>query len=139
MTIEEQGDVAMSQDQLYCWNASKPGATLAKSTKGRLVLTDTHLIFLSSGKSDMAFRLMVGGNLFGTSTSSLDLSALENPGSFALPLERCTVKAAKKGLMSKYLHVAFVDDDGAAQEISLMTKNGGNWGQADWERTAARP
>lgn len=137
MTIEGMNEQRMSQDKLYCWNATKPGATLAKATKGRLVLTANHIVFLSSGKSDITFRILVGGAAFGRGTSGLDESALSNPGSFAIPLDRCTVRAAKKGMMSRYLHIAFVDDDGVTQEVSLMTKNGGNWGQSDWETATA--
>ena len=83
-------------DELYCWEGRKIGATLFGSHVGQLRLTTRRVIFLSTGTNGVAraalFQALGGAGLqltLGrTRTTQLDMSALANPGSLNVPLQR---------------------------------------------------
>lgn len=83
-------------DGIYCWEGRKPGATLFGSHVGQLQLTTRRVIFLSSGTNGIAralfFQALGGAGLHitlgRTPTDQLDMSALANPGSLNVPLQR---------------------------------------------------
>ncbi len=83
-------------NEMYCWEGRKIGATLFGSYVGQLQLTTRRVIFLSAGTSGIAraafFQAIGGGALQATlgrtRTDQLDMSALANPGSLDVPLQR---------------------------------------------------
>jgi hypothetical protein len=121
-----------SETEVYCWDGPKAKMTLAGSHLGTLVMTGRHLLFLSSGGNDMGRRVrsaMVGGALAGElatlSTGSLDMRALDNPGSFAVPLHQVDeARPARRWDRTKYLTLRLRAADGSPAEFALMCKMG---------------
>lgn len=125
--------VLKTLDSVYAWPKPKAGMSLTGAKVGQLMLTDQRLLFLSTGTSGLAKALTaqlllgtVGSLVFGrTKTSELDLSALENEGSFAVPLGNVEDIATKKRWdFAMYLTLRFRDDNGETQHRALMTKTG---------------
>jgi hypothetical protein len=83
-------------DRLYCWEGRKPGETVILSYIGQLRLTPRRVIFLSTGTNGIAraaLAQLIGGGVAQlaagqTATEHLDMSALANPGSLNVPLQR---------------------------------------------------
>jgi len=144
-TTTEEHVLAVA-DGIYRWDGPKRKATLLSGTLGRLVLTDQRLLFLSSGKHDVTVGKVLAGargnHLQGSRTDRtdrLDITALGNPGSIAVPLEQiCT--AELKG-MFKFLSVSHGDGASAFAPKNGGMPNGRGWveliGQA--RATAATP
>jgi hypothetical protein len=130
--VDGDESVVRSETEVYRWEGPKAKMTLAGTMLGALVLTDRHLLFLSLGGNDMGRRLRsaaVGGALAGElaarPTGGLDLSALGNPGSFAIPLDRVDeARGASRWDRTKYLALRLRDVDGAHHEFALMRKLG---------------
>lgn len=86
---------------------TKPAKTLSNSFIGRLVLTSDRLLFLSSGKTGAlestmnavifggAAATLMCGSIEHSTAENLDLSALQNKGSWQLPLPRVSACEAK--------------------------------------------
>jgi hypothetical protein len=130
--VDGQENVVRSETEVYRWEGPKAKMTLAGTMLGTLVLTDRNLLFLSSGGNDLGRRLRsaaVGGGLAGElaarRTGGLDLSALDNPGSFAIPLDHVDeARAASRWDRTKYLTLRLRDVDGVHHEFALMRKMG---------------
>jgi hypothetical protein len=122
-------------DDFYIWREPKPGATLIGTYIGRLLLTERRLLFLSAGTSGLtkaALAGLLGGPLiaaaFGrTRTSELNLKALENEGSLAVPLANIKAcRVTRRWDFSSYLTVETNEKGGAPPAFSFMTKLGWN-------------
>jgi hypothetical protein len=136
--------------EVYRWDGPKAKMTLSGTMLGTLVLTGGHLLFLSTGGNDMGRRLRsaaLGGQLAGelaaTRTGALDLSALDAPGSFAIPLAQVDeARAASRWDRTKFLAVRLRDGGGAPFEFAFMRKMGmpdvKGWAQAIEEARRAR-
>lgn len=115
-------------DRIYRWEGPKRKQTLFSAKLGRLLLTPSHLIFLSTGKSDVAKRMALGAISpsagMGTSaTEHLDMSALEQEGSLVVPLTQlagCELKG-----MFKVLTITYRDESGQEAASTFAPKNGG--------------
>jgi hypothetical protein len=124
--------VVRGETEVYRWDGPKAKMTLSGTMLGTLVLTDRHLMFLSTGGNDLGRRLrsaVVGGALAGhlaaTTTGALDMRALDNPGSFAIPLDHVDeARAASRWDRTKYLALRLRDADEAPFEFALMRKMG---------------
>ncbi|HKH06804.1 MAG TPA: hypothetical protein VKA65_16665 [Acidimicrobiales bacterium] len=124
--------VVRSETEVYRWDGPKAKTTILGTMLGTLVLTDRHLLFLSTGGNDLGRRLRsaaigsaLAGDLAGRTTGGLDLQALDNPGSFAIPLEQVDeARMASRLDRTKYLAVRLRDGDGAPFEFALMRKVG---------------
>lgn len=121
----------LRETEVYCWDGPKAGMTLKGSQLGALVLTPTHLLFLSQGGNDIGRRAAgaaiggaVGGMLAGRSTGDLDLSALDNPGSFAASLDQVEAEARARWDRTKFLTVRIQAPGEAPVERALMGKAG---------------
>jgi hypothetical protein len=125
-------NVVRSETEVYRWEGPKAKATLSGSMLGTLVLTDQHLMFLSTGGNDLGRRVRsslvggaLGGQLAGGRTGHLDLDALENPGSFAVALGQVDeARAARRWDRTKFLAVRLRDADGSPFEFAFMPKMG---------------
>src|SRR5918999_5554860 len=85
---------------IYCWEGPKMKATLLSAKKGRLVLTDQRLVFLSTGRWG-ALLALVGVT---RSSKALDENALQNEGSLSLAIggiQSCEV-GKKRALVVTY-------------------------------------
>lgn len=79
---EPEREVA-ALDNYYLWRRPRPGFTILDAHRGRLLLTNKRLVFLSVGKGGFFDAL------FGiTVTRRLDMSALGNRGSLSLRFDR---------------------------------------------------
>jgi hypothetical protein len=145
------GHVLRSETEVYCWDGAKARTTLAGSNLGSLVLTDRTLLFLSTGGNDVGRRIRsaaVGGTLAGElaalRTGGLDVAALDNPGSFAVPLHDIDeARASRRWDRTCYLALRLRAADGAPFECALMRKLGmpdaENWAESiDAARAAAK-
>ncbi len=120
--------VLRSETDVYCWDGPKPKMTLAGAQLGTLVLTELHLLFLCASSYYLGRRsrtATVGGALSGEQvvdeTGTLDLSALVNSGSFAVPLHRVDeVRPATRWDRTKYLSLWLRDGSGAPFACALM-------------------
>lgn len=120
-------------DGLHLWEKPKPGATIVGAYLGRLILTDSRLLFLSTGSSGAA-RAIATGLLLGhagrlvlgkTRTDELDLSALENVGSLDIPLGRITQHEVGGAWWSTpHLKIQYMDK-GGTREVCCLAKKGG--------------
>ena len=105
--------VTRRETEIYRWDGPKAKMTLSGTMLGTLVLTGDHLLFLSTGGNDMGRRLrsaaiggQLAGDLFAKKTGGLDLAALDNPGSFAIPLGQVDeARAASRWDRTKFLAV----------------------------------
>ena len=129
---ERDPDVVLDViDRMYSWHARKPGATILGAYVGRLLLTSHRLMFLSTGSNgvirNLAFNF-VGGLpaqlTFGqTDTEFLDTSALVNPGSVNLELQRIARSQVCRRIdFANYLVVEIPRADGSSRFISFMTR-----------------
>ena len=132
--MEEQ--MIGQQDSIFRWEGPKRKATLFSAKLGRLVLTSQRIVFLSSGKNDLsAGKLMaaavapIAGQMTG-STTGLDETAAENPGSIEIPLGAVTSTELKG--MFKVLTIGYTDDSGAATYSTFAPKNGGMPAGQSW-------
>jgi hypothetical protein len=124
--------VVRTTTEVYRWEGAKAKMTLSGTMLGTLVLTGGHLLFLSTGGNDMGRRLRsaviggaLGGELAGVRTGGLDVSALEAPGSFAIPVDQVDeARAASRWDRTKFLAVRLRDADGAPFEFAFMRKMG---------------
>jgi hypothetical protein len=133
--VDEQ--VVLVTDKVYRWEGPKRKQTLIKAKLGRVILTDQRLLFLSTGSNDLsAGKLLAGGATYGaaglitSSTSDLDLSALNAPGGLEVQLSAVT-SAELKG-MFKVMVVHYKDENGADQATTFAPKNGGMPGGVQW-------
>lgn len=151
MNEQNREIVLYAEDELQLWHERRPGFSIFGSYTGRVVLTSTRLMFLSTGGSGAGRRLLaagtlgaVGSLLFGqTPTSDLDLSALADEGSLAVPLGRITQGLAQRRCdCTNYVGVQYAKEDGAGSagseggeiaECAFMPKDGIAWpGAATW-------
>lgn len=142
--------VVRQETEVYRWDGAKAKMTLAGTMLGTLVLTGGHLLFLSTGGNDMGRRLRsaalggaLAGELAGARTGALDLTALDEPGSFAIPLGQVDeARAASRWDRTKFLAVRLRDGDGTPFEFAFMRKMGmpdvKGWAQAIEEARRAR-
>ncbi len=121
----------LQETEVYCWEGPKAGMTLKGAQLGTLVLTPTHLVFLSSGGNDLGRRVAgaaiggaAGGMLAGRPTGDLDLSALERPGSFAARLDQVEAEARSRWDRTRFLAVRVHAAGVAPVERALMGKAG---------------
>lgn len=123
-------------DQVFHWPRDTAGWSIAEATVGLLVLTSHRLLFLSSGTSGAAKRVLAtlllgpaGSVLFGrTRTDQLDLSALDAHGSLEIPLSHIdSCEAVRRWDLAMYLRVRYSDAAGDARAAALMTKSGFRW------------
>jgi hypothetical protein len=131
---ESNPDVVLGViDRLYSWHARKPGLTIGAAYVGRLLLTSHRLMFLSTGSNGLirAFAFNVVGGLpaqltFGqTRTEELDTSALVNPGSLNLELQRVARSLVSRRFdFGNYLVIEIPRTDGSSRFISFMTRYG---------------
>jgi hypothetical protein len=100
---------------------------------GRLIVTTSRVLFLSTGSNGVAEKIStamilgpIGGMVFGqTPTSELDLSALNNKGSLSLDLRyinKCEVK--RSSLLNAFISITFENFIGESAEYTFMS----NWG-----------
>ena len=92
--MDAEESVVRAEAGVYRWEGPKAKMTLAGTLLGALVLTNRNLLYLSTGGNHMGRRLRsaavggaVAGELAALPTGGLDLAALGNPGSFAIPLD----------------------------------------------------
>jgi hypothetical protein len=124
--------VIRSETEVYRWDGPKAAMSLQGTRLGTLVLTDRHLLFLSTGGNDLGGRLApavlggaVGGEPAAVSSGSLDLGVLANPGSFAVPVHHVDeARAACRWDRTTYLSLRLRDGDEAPFEVALMRKTG---------------
>ncbi|HLM62933.1 MAG TPA: hypothetical protein VK306_01430 [Acidimicrobiales bacterium] len=124
--------VVRHETEVCRWDGPKAKMTLSGTMLGTLVLTDRHLMFLSTGGNDMGRRMRsatiggaLGGELAATRTGTLDLRALGNAGSFAIPLDHVDeARAASRWDRTKYLALRLRDADEAPFEFAFMGKTG---------------
>jgi hypothetical protein len=131
---ESSPDVVLGViDRLYSWHARRPGLTLFGAYFGRLVLTSHRLMFLSTGSNGILRALgfsVVGGlpaqlTLGETRTEELDTSALVNPGSLNLDLQRVArSEISRRWDFSYYLVIEVPRPDGSSRFVSFMTQYG---------------
>lgn len=94
--MDPQERVLSVINRLYCWEGRKIGPTILGSYIGQLQLTNRRVIFLSTGTNGLAraaVAQLIGGGaaqvtVGQTPTEQLDMSAMENPGSLNIPLQR---------------------------------------------------
>lgn len=136
----ELGEPRLRQDSLYLWTKDKPGQTLKGSFLGALLLTDTHLVFASSGGNDMFARmaksvLRTSAAYADVDTSDIDGSGLMANGSFIVPLEEAKVAAVKRNFISWYLRITLPDGSMCAIQPKAA------WGRGptqEWEALVCR-
>jgi hypothetical protein len=137
------GEVVLyAQDGLQLWNERRPGFSIFGSYVGRVLLTSARFVFLSTGDSGAARRMLVGGALgpigalvFGqTPTDDLDERALASEGSLAIPLGRITDHGAQKRCdCATYVSVQYTNEGNEVRECSFMPKDSVAWsGAAVW-------
>lgn len=132
----------VQEDGVFRWEGPKRKSTVINAKLGRLVLTSERLVFLSSGNNDLSAGKFLAGAATSTavlvtsSTTDLDETALQNPGSLQVPLDRIT-SAELKG-MFKVLVVGYTDEGGAAQYSTFSPKNGGMPAGAAWVESIER-
>ena len=147
MNEQKREIVLYAEDELQLWHERRPGFSIFGSYTGRVVLTSARLMFLSTGGSGVERRLaagtlgVVGTLVFGQmSTRELDLSALADEGSLAVPLGRITQGSAQRRCdCTNYVGVQYAKEDGAGSEggeiaeCAFMPKDGIAWpGAAMW-------
>lgn len=121
--------VIMEADKVFKWDGPKRKQTLIKAKLGRLVLTDSRFMFLSTGKNDITIGRLAGGavspllGLRTGSTDGLDVAASKTAG--GVNVARDQVRGAELKGMFKVLTVAWVDDDGVESVATFAPKNGG--------------
>ncbi len=106
-------------DNMRCWNSAKPGFWKWGTHLGRIMVTNQRFLFLSSGGSKMGSILTAGllaGPLLGplligkSLTNDLEVEALKNEGSFAVPLgEIKELKAVRRWDLAAYLSIEYGD------------------------------
>lgn len=141
---DERELVLFEQDDLQLWHARRPGFSIFGSFTGRVVLTSTRLLFLSTGGSGAGRRLLlaatlgpVGSLVWGqTPTADLDLSALADEGSAAVPLGAITTHSAQRRCdCATYVGVQYDKEKakGDIAELAFMPKNSVAWsGAQEW-------
>lgn len=101
---------------MFRWIGPSRRASLFGTKLGRLILTDQHLVFLSTGKAGWYGQFASSGRL--------DESALSNNGSLVVKLDRLTryeyVKVGKIGVA--YLSISFKETDGSESSYAFMNK-----------------
>ena len=122
-------------ERVYRWDGPKMGRTLFNAKLGRLVLTTTRLLFLSTGGSGVGRRTAAAAlgpapAMRAGKTAHLDLSALANPGSASVPLTR----VRRCEMNKRALSVAFVDEQGAERAFAVAAQHGMPQGE-QWVRT----
>jgi hypothetical protein len=137
--------VVFAQDDLMLWHARRPGYSIFGAYTGRVLLTSARLLFLSTGGSGAARRLLVsvalgpiGSLALGqTPTSGLDLRALESEGSVAIPLGNITDHGAQRRCdCATYVSVQYRKEGDTISECSFMPKNSVLWsGAMRWAAT----
>jgi hypothetical protein len=128
--------IIMHADKVFRWEGPKRKQTLFGASLGRLVLTDQRLLFLSSGKNDVNAKRLIAGalspiaGLRTSSTSDLDMSALQAKGGLEVALSDVTM-AELKG-MFKTMTITYTDASGSEQSSTFAPKNGGMPDGAGW-------
>lgn len=121
MNATEENAV-LSSDQILCWHGPKRKSLIAGTKIGRLVLTDQRLIFLAMGT--VTWPIIIGSALGGLPrTEKVDMSALENEGSFSVNLEAFTRYEILRSGLTAYLSISFVDPQGTEVSYALSGKN----------------
>lgn len=121
--------VIMEADKVFKWDGPKRKQTLIKAKLGRVVLTDSRFMFLSTGKNDITIGRLAGGavnpllGLRTASTDGLDLAASEAAG--GVNVARDQIRNAELKGMFKVLTVTWVDDEGNEKVATFAPKNGG--------------
>jgi hypothetical protein len=118
--------VLRSEIDVYCWDGPKPKMTLAGAQLGTLVLTERYLLFLCTSACYLGRRSCtatidaLSGEPVADETGTLDVSALVNSGSFAVPLHRVDeARPAMRWDRTKYLSLWLRDDSGAPFACAL--------------------
>jgi hypothetical protein len=129
-----------AEDRIHLWASGKAGMCILGAPVGQLLLTRERLLFLSAGTSGVPRRVaatlalgVVGHALFGkTPTEALDLSALANEGSQAIPLvDLLEVDVGRRLEVTSYLRVRFLLPDRTEFEVSFAPEFGWRKGEAE--------
>jgi hypothetical protein len=122
-------DVLGLADGVYRWEGPKRKQTLFKAKLGRLVLVTDRLYFLSLGKNAIG-RHVLGEIVPVTSslireaqTDDLDLTALDQPGSLEVPLNR--LETFRLHGMFKVMTITYRDESGREEASTFAPKDGG--------------
>lgn len=129
-----------AEDRIHLWSSGKAGMSILGAPLGQLLLTHERLLFLSAGTSGVPRRVaatlalgVVGHALFGkTPTGSLDLSALANEGSLAIPLvDVLEVAVGRRLEVTSFLRVRYLDPTRTEREVSFAPEFGWRKGEAE--------
>jgi len=138
-SVAERETILWAEDSLHIWFARRPGFSIFGSFEGRALLTSRRFIFLSTGGSGAARRLLVsaalgpiGSMVWGkTPTGDLDLSALKEEGSIEIPLSSINDHAAHKRCdCAMYVGIQYRKADDSVEEVSFMPKDSLWWSGA---------
>lgn len=136
----DYGTVLHAEDDLHLWQERRPGMSIFGAYVGRVVLTSSHLLFLSTGGSGAAKAALtaavlgpLAGMTFGrTRTNELDLSALRAEGSLIVPLAKISAHSAQKRCdCATYVAVQYAGAKDDLRELSFMPKTSLNWAGAE--------
>jgi len=120
-------------DAVRYWPREKPGQFKFGSFLGRMVVTDTHLLFLSKGGpgwDESIGRLALGGVVglvigvatAGHSTKDLDLSALSNKGSLRIPLASVVSCDTQRRFVLAFTTLKYRDEEGADKTCAVVSE-----------------
>jgi hypothetical protein len=130
------GEIILEADQVFRWEGPKRKSTLARAKLGRLVLTDRHLLFLSTGSNDISAMRLVGAAVSPLAalrtgrTSQLDLAAARAPGGLEIPLEQLV--SAELTSMFKVLTIRWRSSADELVSSTFAPKNGGMPSGPSW-------
>ncbi len=121
-TFREERILAITEPMRY-WPQKRPRQFKFGSFLGRIVVTERHLVFLSTGGAgwdESIIRLAAGGfvglllNLTtaGHTTKDLDLSAMRNEGSFAVRLGEILSCEAQRSFFLAFMTMRYKTDQG---------------------------
>jgi hypothetical protein len=111
-------------DQIYLWQGSRPGVTIAGSYFGRAMLTHDRMLFLSTGRTARGLGwVFEGGRRLFTRTESLDPGD-PRPGSISLALDEISrSEVVRRWDSCHYLLVEGAPNRGFSGACFLMPKS----------------
>jgi len=135
--MDEPETLLSAADDFFAWLRPKPGMSIFGAHVGRLLLSSRRLLFLSTGTSGAgraALTAAIGGPILSmtigrTRTDELDLGALQNEGSLAVPLlETTSLEVRRRWDLANYLTLVTTAAQDLPPAVAFMTKVGFNRG-----------
>lgn len=132
--MDTEETVLVGADDFFAWRRPKPKMSILGAHVGRLIVTSRQILFLSTGTSGAGRAMLaaLGGPIVSwtlgrTRTDELDLSALENEGSLAVPLlEMTAIEMRRRWDFASYLTLTTTARHELPPACAFMTKIGFN-------------